>query len=109
MCTETWHILENERVYSKRNMKFAIRQKDKAIHLDMKKNVTLLHWKGEFLPHLGVTNPQTGLTAFMDLWVAARQLCQVVVASPLAKNSGGQCRTQRHRKTNWAASIQTEP
>lgn len=38
MYAEAWHVLENGRVYSKRNMKFAMRQKDKTIHLDMKKN-----------------------------------------------------------------------
>lgn len=48
-------------------------------------NVTLLHWKGEFLPHLGDRNTQTGLTALTDLWVATTLLGQVVVASLLAK------------------------
>lgn len=68
-------------------MKFAIRQKDKAIHLDIKKkmNVTLLHWKGEFLALLGVTNTQTGLMAHMNLWAATSQLHQVVIPSLLPK------------------------
>lgn len=53
-------------------MKFASRQKDKAINLDMKKDecnpITLE--KRISLPHLGVANNQIGLTALMDLWVA---------------------------------------
>lgn len=55
------------------------------IQIWRKMNATLLHWQREFLPHLGVTNTQTGLTALTDLRAATSQLYQIVVASLLPK------------------------
>lgn len=102
MYAEAWYVLENGRVYSKRNMKFAMRQKDKTIHLDMKKNecnpITLerrvpatsrrqkhSNWTDSSYRPLGSHNP------------AGSGCCSLTAC----QNSGGQCRTQGQLKTNW--------